>query len=269
MPNDGYVLARFKGEIERLGFQYRIWAESAHALWRRGGLAAGAHVLDAGCGPGFGTLELAEWVGADGQVTAFDRTAEYLQHLQQQLTNHNLNNVTIKQGTLDNLDLAAATFDFIFTKLVLIYVQDLDKVLQEFARVLKPGGKLLVSDLCNFWKISPPSPAIDKCIAVSKQHFHDNGANLEVGRVLPATIARNGFTLASLTPETKMETTDSDLWRAMRMFYHNAMPLYVDEGVLQQEDVDRFYQELSQLEATAGTFIAAYPFMHIVAVKPH
>ena len=218
--------------------------------------------------PGFGTLELAEWVGADGHVTAFDRTAEYLQHLRQQLATKNINNVTIKQGLLDNITLPDAAFDVVFTKLVLIYVCDLDKVLQEFARVLKPGGKLLVSDVLRFWQISPPNPIVDKCIDVSQAHFAANGANLEIGRLLPAAIARNGFHLDSITPEIKMVTPDGDLWRSMRLFYRNALPRYVTEGALQQRDAERFDQEMQKLEATAGAFITAYPFVHIVAAKP-
>ena len=175
MADNDYLMDRFSGEIERLGFQYRLWSPAAYALWQRSGLGEGARVLDAGCGPGFGTLDLAARVGEKGHVTAFDRTEKYLQHLKQQLAEHKLTNVTLKQGLLDNTELPAASFDFIFTKMVLLFMADLERVLAEFMRLLKPNGKLLSSELISYWRISPPNPVVDKIIALSFQHFCDNG----------------------------------------------------------------------------------------------
>ena len=203
MSANDYVLARFSGEIERLGFQYRLWSPATYALWQRGGLGAGAQVLDAGCGPGFATLDLSERVGAQGHVTAFDRAAEYLRHLEQQLRAGKITNVTLTQGVLDNIELPAASFDFIFTKMVLLFMSDLDRVVAEFMRLLKPGGKLLVSDLAAYWQVSPPNPAVEHVIARGRQYFCDNGANPAIGRILPHTLSQGGFKLESLEPEIK------------------------------------------------------------------
>ena len=45
-------------EITWLGFQNRVWGEQAFAIWKQAGFAPGQTILDVGCGPGFGTLEL-------------------------------------------------------------------------------------------------------------------------------------------------------------------------------------------------------------------
>jgi SAM-dependent methyltransferase len=54
-----YVLGTNDEELARLGFQHRVWGEQAFALWERAGFAPGQTILDAGCGPGFATLDLA------------------------------------------------------------------------------------------------------------------------------------------------------------------------------------------------------------------
>lgn len=267
MADKDYVLARFKGEIERLGFQYKLWSPATYDLWERGRLAAGAQVLDAGCGPGFATLDLSERVGTQGHVTAFDRTTMYLHHLKQQLAKRKITNVTLKQGMLDNIELPEASFDFIFTKMVLLFMPDLGRVIAEFIRLLKPNGKLLVSEITAYWQISPPNPVVDSMLARSRQHFCNNGADIEIGRILPQAISKAGFKLASLEPEVKIDKPGSDLWRSLTLLYENALPLYVDEGIISQAEAELFQQEMAKMEKTAGTFITSYLFLHIIAIK--
>ena len=267
MTSDEYLCTQFSGEIERLGFQYRLWSESAYDLWQRAGLGAGARVLDAGCGPGFATFDLAERVGAQGQVTAFDRTDQYLQYLKQQLGKRNLNNVVVKQGLLNNIELPDASFDFIFTKMVLLFMSDLDRVIAEFKRILVAGGKVLISDLTGYWSVSPPNPIIEEVLTRSREHFCKHGADLEIGRILPHKLSQAGFTIASLQPEVKIDLPGSDLWHSMAILYQAALPLYVKEGVISQAQVDKFHQEWQKMAQTAGTFITSYLFLHIIAVK--
>ena len=267
MTNSDYLCSRFSGEIDRLGFQYRLWSESAYDLWQRAGLGAGARVLDAGCGPGFATFDLATRVGAQGQVTAFDRTDHYLQYLKQQLAERKINNVVVKQGLLDNVELPDTSFDFIFTKMVLLFMSDLDRVIAEFKRLLVKGGKVLISDLLGYWSISPPNPIIEEVVAQSREHFCKHGADLEIGRTLPHKLSRAGFTIDSLQPEVKIDLPGSDLWHSMAILYQAALPIYVQEGVLSQAQVDKFHQEWEKMEQTAGTFITSYLFVHIIAVK--
>ena len=84
MSKPDYVLTTDAEELERLGFQHRLWSDTAYALWRRGGIRRGSRVLDLGCGPGFASLDLAELVGPDGEVFAVDGAERFLHHLEAQ-----------------------------------------------------------------------------------------------------------------------------------------------------------------------------------------
>ena len=65
-----YVLGTHDGEVARLGLQHRVWREAMFAAWRRAGIRTGWRVVDVGAGPGYATLDLAELVGASGEVLA-------------------------------------------------------------------------------------------------------------------------------------------------------------------------------------------------------
>src|SRR5262247_4321582 len=76
-----YVLGTDDGELQRLGFQHRVWSAPAFALWERAGVHAGASVLDVGCGPGYGSMDLARLVGEHGRVLGVDLSERFLEHL--------------------------------------------------------------------------------------------------------------------------------------------------------------------------------------------
>ena len=57
--NQSYILGTDKTELERLGFQHRVWSSDAARLWERGRVQRGMHILDLGAGPGFATFDLA------------------------------------------------------------------------------------------------------------------------------------------------------------------------------------------------------------------
>ncbi len=98
------------------------------------------HVLDAGCGPGNHAAWLA---GRDARVTALDRSAEMLK-----LTAANLpSDARIVQADLSRplVGLEDDSFDVILSSLTLHYVEDLSVPFSEFARVARPGARLVFS----------------------------------------------------------------------------------------------------------------------------
>jgi len=111
-------------------------------LLERLALIPGMQVLDVGCGPGNLTAHIAALVGSAGTVTGIDPSAERIA-LASQLTTPSL---SFHVGVAEDLSrFPTATFDALFVNSTLHWVRDQPAALREFARVLKPGGRLGVS----------------------------------------------------------------------------------------------------------------------------
>jgi ubiquinone/menaquinone biosynthesis C-methylase UbiE len=109
-------------------------------------VGAGWVVLDAACGPGIITAALAPRVR---EVVAFDLTPEMLLRARQRCAAAGLTNVTFREGSATDLPFAGASFDAVATRLSLHHFQHPAQPLAEMARVLKPGGSLVVADVSS------------------------------------------------------------------------------------------------------------------------
>jgi ubiquinone/menaquinone biosynthesis C-methylase UbiE len=103
-------------------------------------------VLDVACGPGIITAMLAPRVR---EVVAFDLTPEMLSQARQRCAGAGLTNVVFREGSATNMPFADASFDAVVTRLSLHHFQHPAQPLAEMARVLKPGGVLVVSDISS------------------------------------------------------------------------------------------------------------------------
>ncbi|ETS86080.1 hypothetical protein PFICI_04105 [Pestalotiopsis fici W106-1] len=111
-------------------------------LLKRLGIAPGMHVLDVGCGTGELTTHVAGLVGEDGKVVGVEPSNERLAIARETAPP----NLTYRQGFAEDLSsFPASTFDIVFVNSTLHWVQDQPKALKEFARVLKPGGRVGIS----------------------------------------------------------------------------------------------------------------------------
>lgn len=114
-------------------------------------LHPGDTVLDVGCGPGFWTFPLAEWVGSPGVVYALDVSREMLTALAQRDPPPQVHRV---QAELPGLPLVAHTVDFVWASAVFHEVDDLQAAAGAIAHVLRPGGRVGVLD----WRPDPAGP---------------------------------------------------------------------------------------------------------------
>jgi arsenite methyltransferase len=102
----------------------------------------GMCVLDVGCGTGNLTAHIKELVGDGGSVVGVDPSSERIA-IAKELAKSNL---SFHEGRAENLSrFPAASFDIVFVNSTLHWVQDQAAALKEFARVLKPGGRLGIS----------------------------------------------------------------------------------------------------------------------------
>ncbi|HSP81091.1 MAG TPA: methyltransferase domain-containing protein, partial [Myxococcaceae bacterium] len=130
-------------ETQRLIAQQR--ADNVRQALALTGLRPGAHVLDAGCGPGVITGELAEVVGPSGRVTGLELSPERLEEARR--LNAHRPEVSFVQADIRRTGLPDASFDYSWSQFVLEYLPDRRVAIEELMRVTRPGGKVVVSEI--------------------------------------------------------------------------------------------------------------------------
>ncbi len=158
------------------------------------GLPDGSLGLDVGCGVGLYALWLAEAVGPRGRVVGIEPSIERVEEARA-LVGHALPapRMEFREGDATKLDAADATFDWVWCGDVLHHVQETSRALAEFARVVRPGGRVIVKESQLLPGLFLPGhPALERRLRQAEMEWsrHEGGES--------SFEERRQFTLASL-----------------------------------------------------------------------
>ncbi|HOX51023.1 MAG TPA: arsenite methyltransferase [Fibrobacteria bacterium] len=177
-------------------------------------LRAGETVLDLGSGAGFDVFLAAQAVGASGRAIGVDMTAPMLakarRNSQAFAERTGLANAEFRLGEIEHLPVADASVDVVVSNCVLNLSPDKPQVWREIARVLKPGGRVAISDL-SLLKPLPPkarelSEALVGCVAGAALVDEIRQQASDAGLVEVAIVPKGGYVEA-------MEEMEDDLYR--------------------------------------------------------
>jgi demethylmenaquinone methyltransferase/2-methoxy-6-polyprenyl-1,4-benzoquinol methylase len=188
----------FTRVLERMN---RFQEAEARALIADLGLPAGSRGLDVGCGVGLYALWLAEAVGPAGRVTGIEPTAERIAAAREMVGRAPAAaRLDLREGDGTTLDAPDGAFDWVWCGDTLHHIQDTERTLREFARVLRPGGLVIVKESQLLPGLFLPGhPALERRVrqAEAQASRHEGGAfSFEERRQrTPASLREAGLTV--------------------------------------------------------------------------
>jgi SAM-dependent methyltransferase len=187
-----YVLRGGQAWALRLHLLAGVFWPSTEALLRRVGLREGMRCLDAGCGVGAVTLNLAALAGSKGEAVGIDIDEQALD-LARQEARKRLLNAVFRPGNVADLAEASA-YDLVYARFLLSHLPAPALALDHLIRAARPGGAVVAEDtdfdghFCH-----PPCPAFERYVSLYREVVRGRGADPCIGPRLPGLFLDAGL----------------------------------------------------------------------------
>jgi len=264
-----YILGTDSTELERLGFQHRVWSHDAAALWERANIQHGMRVLDLGAGPGFATFDLAELVGKSGKVTAIDISVTYVEHGNSQAKSRGYEHVEFLERQAPDLRLDHEQFDIIYCRWVLSWVKNVEGIISEVSKLLKPGGVFLVQEYAQWgtFRIIPEIPAIRTVIEACRESWRLMPSEIDIAPKLPEMFSKNELHIEHKMMLEKVSSPGQLVWQWPGTFLHIYSEKLIEMGLLTDSEFSEFKNTWPSLEAEPSAMIITPLMMEFIARK--
>lgn len=222
----------------------------------------GQSLLDLGCGNGMLTIELSRAVGPEGRVHGLDQSQAMLDAGAGRLGERK--NVTLKLGSANSLPYEDGSLDGIVSIQVFEYIDDVPAALAEAARVLRPGGRLVIGDMhfgTLVWASDDPDRMTRMCASWDRHVVHT-----DLPGKLPFWMEQAGLRHEGTEVLTEVDTDlrPDGLARMMLIL----MSGYARQnGHLAEAEIDAWEAEQQQRARDGGFFMSLSHYV-TVARKP-
>jgi arsenite methyltransferase len=196
-------------------------------------LREGETVLDLGSGGGIDCFLASNKVGPKGRVIGVDMTPEMLRLSRENAEANGYANVEFRLGEIENLPLADHTVDAAISNCVINLSPDKDRVFREIFRVLKPGGRMMVSDIVLTGDLS------ERVKASVAAYTGCIGGALKREEYL-AAIRKAGFSEVEIVAENGVPV---DLWEST--------PVSAEEPAITREEIREALNAIASVKVSA------------------
>ncbi|HYM61505.1 MAG TPA: methyltransferase domain-containing protein [Thermoanaerobaculia bacterium] len=264
-----YVLGTHDEELERLGLQHRVWRPRALDAWRRAGFTAGQTLLDVGCGPGYGTLDLAGIAGPSGQVIACDRSRRFLDALEARAKQHGADRITTVEIDLDEGELPPISAHGAWVRWVFAFLKNPRALVAKLHDALKPGGVLVTHEYFDYstWRLAPRLPEFEEFVAAVMESWRANGGEPDVGLDLPRWLEEEGFAIRDIRTIVDVVTPANYVWQWPKAFFETGLDRLVQLGHFDAARADRARDLFAKAEAAPHVRMVTPAVVEIIAVR--
>ncbi len=265
-----YILGTNDAEIARLGLQHRVWRPTALKFWRRAGIAAGSTVVDAGCGPGYATIDLAEIVGPKGRVIAIDRSRRFLDVLRARAENLRIANIEIIEAELTDDMWPKNSADFIWCRWVYSFVREPERIMRQMAQALKPDGALVSQEYYDYrgWRLAPADVEFERFVGIIMKSWRDEGGEPDIGLDMVRLAMDAGLEVALAEPEVYIARPGNYFWEWPSAFIKNSLDRLVELKKLTADDAARIIAIWKKAESDPRTLMFTPGVLMLAARKP-
>jgi SAM-dependent methyltransferase len=252
-----YVIRGGVAGRERLRILARVLRPTTTALFDRLGIAAGVTCLDAGCGGGDVSLDLASRVGPQGRVVGVDLDATKLALARQEAAEAGL--ATVEFRALDiRTEEVGATFHVVYARFLLSHLADPASAVGALVRHLRPGGLLVVEDVDFSGSFTYPDCQEYRrycelyCAVVRRR-----GGDPDIGPRLPLLLADAGLANVEAAGVQPLGTLgEVKLIHAITM--ENIADTVLADGLANRDEIDAVVNRLREFASDPRT-IAGLP----------
>lgn len=264
-----YYLGTHNQEIRRLGVQHRAWRPHVLDAWQRAGITTGSTVIDAGAGPGYASLDLAEIVEEDGKVFALERSERFLEALGGAAQVRGLTNIEPHVADLVTDAIPVKGVDAVWIRWVFAFVSDPIAVLKKLSEALRPGGVIVIHEYMDWGTLNwtPRRAALTDFVEIAIREWRASGGEPDIAVQLLPMLPKSGLRLKETRPIIHAVRPDNYVWRWPGTFIPNHAHDLARSGVVTEEWANEVVREFASAEADPNTVMTTPLVMEIIAER--
>ncbi len=253
---DRYVLPTGASDAARLDVIHEVYGPLSIRGLEAAGIGGGRRAADIGCGTGTMSRWLAQRMGEGAQVDAVDISEDQLAIARR--TQPGAGAGTIAYGVASAYDpgLPEARYDIVFVRLVLCHLKEPDRAVAAMARLLRPGGRLVIVDMDMYSFLAmPPSDHYRQWLEGARVHQQNIGVDYAVGTRLPELLSGAGLEATFLAAEQPIYNAGpgKHLWENT---WRSALPYVVAAGSVTPAEGEDLIAGMAAHDARPDVWIA-------------
>jgi|688.fasta_scaffold144241_2 ubiquinone/menaquinone biosynthesis C-methylase UbiE len=250
-----YVLATGIKASSRLALLDEIYGPYSHQFIHKIGIKPGMSVLDVGCGTGNITCWLAKEVGATGRVIGIDASENQINVAKENARTQNLTNIEFYPYSVYDIEKINATFDIVYSRFLLIHIEQPLVALKLMYSLVKSGGVLACDEQCLAAALTyPESRAFTDSKNLAEKICQQKNIDFNFGQKLYPAFKKFDFTNVTLQviQPTLTSSNHKMLWL---LFFEETRDNFIKSGLITENKFNEMLEGIKEIVNDENSYI--------------